>query len=155
MFKPSSLSEPVKRRTVIGFAVAGATGLVSYAPRAHAAATLPADISIQQWTMGKYNDVFKLSFAIENHTSHQITPVATLWGVARQTQHPWRFLQGPETLAAGESGEYRIRALGDHEAVRVHPDKPAQLTIYDKGTEARAIQHFTPSDYPEVHRDAQ
>jgi len=148
MFDPTKLSDTVRRRTVLGVAICGATGLLAAAPQANADATLDATVDIQQYTMGKYRDVFTLSFELTNHDTVPVEPVATLWGVGRQTQHPWLFLDGPESLPPGETAAYRVRAPGDHEAVRVHPDKPAQLTLYDKGTEARAVKHFTPTDYP-------
>jgi hypothetical protein len=143
MWHPSDLEPSVKRRSFLGLAAATLGFTASKAPSAHQHATLNAPLDVQAYETGQFNDVYRLTYEMTNHDSEPVMPAPTVWGVGRQTQHPWAVESGPEPLAVGATGTYTVHAPGHHEAVRVHPDKPAQLTVYDIGREARAIQQFT------------
>lgn len=146
MWHPSQLPAHVKRRSFLGLAAATLGFTAAKAPSAHQQATLDAALTIIGYQTGQYDDVYRLTYQMTNHDTEPVMPAPTVWGVGRQTQHPWVVESGPEPLPVDSTGTYTIHAPGHHEAVRVHPDKPAQLTVYDIGREARAITQFTATE---------
>lgn len=147
MWRPRDLNPTVKRRALLGVAGTSLTLLAARLPTGRAEATLNATVTLQQTERDDTGDIGAVTFTLENHAPHPIEPVANMWGVGRQTQHPWNRQTGPPELPSGDAARYEYHAPGDHEGVRVHADKPAQLTVFDKGSEARVVTHFVPADH--------
>lgn len=136
------IEEP-SRRAILVSAAAGIAGLVGLAPRAHAEATLDADVTVTDWRATD-DGVGDLWLELDSRATEPIDPACICWGAKRQAQQPWKVVDGPRPLAPGASATYHITTPIPSPDVHLVPGKRAILFVYDSGRDARASDVFVP-----------
>jgi hypothetical protein len=140
----------LSRRDVLSGAAGLSTAvLIMTGAKAHKRTTLEASVDILGDAVDSTGEIGVVDFAIRNERQEEIQPVALLWGQGRQAQLPWDIVRGPDVVPGGESAEYRVHAPRNDEMMRLHPGVPAQLVIYDEGTEDRTEANWTPTSHGE------
>jgi hypothetical protein len=147
MWHASDLGERAKRRAFLGTLGAGLAAVIGLAPRAHADATLDATAAIVDAERDVTGDVGAVTVELTNHAEHPVQPVFSLWSVGRMSRMPWDVADGPDELPSGWTATYHLDAPGPARQVRLGPDKPALLVVFDRGSEARAHHRFDTGAY--------
>jgi len=133
------------RRAVLASVAGGAGLLAGLAPRAHADATLPADVTVTDWMTNDYG-VSELWFELTSRTGRPIEPAPICWGAEREAQQPWTIVDGPETVDPSETATYHITVPVDSPDVHLLPGERAILFVYDRGRDVRTQTTFTPTE---------
>lgn len=131
-----------------GLAVIGTLGAALPAAHSDVALDATVDVTDVRWVPVDEpehdREVDGLTFVLESTADHTIEPVPFLWGQYNWMMQSWEIVDGRSTLGPGERATYRVVAPSP--SPRLYPDQRAQLSVYDKGTEARTQTQFTPSD---------
>jgi len=133
------------RRALLASVAGGAGLLVGLAPRAHADATLPADVRVTDWATNEHG-VSDLWFELTSSADRPIDPAPICWGAEREAQQPWTIVNGPGTVAPGATATYHITVPVDSPDVHLLPGERAILFVYDRGRDVRTQTTFTPME---------
>jgi hypothetical protein len=138
------LSDRWRRRTLMATVGAGVVALVGALPGAHREAMLDADVELVGTTVDADTAlVVGMQLRVANHESEPVDPVVIPWGRSQQSQLPWpRDVEGGE-IPAGETRLVDARLTGKQaRMVGLGTGYRNTVRIFDRGTEARAIEHF-------------
>lgn len=149
------LGSSTTRRRFVGGLVGGFAALaVGAAPAMHDSATLDVDVDVVDYGYADPSqerlekdatapDVDVVEVELANH-GDAFVPLWFTWDQKRKTRHNWPIDEGPVPVDAGETARYRLVAPGQDG--RINAGYPAQLTVFEKGSQRWKSIRFTPDE---------
>lgn len=146
------LGPKTTRRGALALVGGFAAVAIGAAPSMHEAASLDVDVDVLEYDYADPTaerlaedetapDVDEVVLELANH-GDTFVPLWFTWDQKRKTRHNWPIDEGPAPIGAGETARYRLVAPGPD--ARMNAGYPAQITVFEKGTERWKSIQFTP-----------
>ena len=152
------LGPETSRRGALGLIGGFAALAIGAAPFMHDSATLDVDLDVRHYNYADPSaerldedatapDVDQVVVRLTNN-GDEFVPLFFTWDQKRKGRYNWEIEDGPTPIGSGETVDYWLSATSEES--RINAGYPAQLTVFEKGTQRWKSIRFTPASRSEV-----